>query len=168
MNCCGDFERTASLKAAKHNKYLYLCVDILNISYQGRLRLSKHSQISLSSAAEETRKAALWSQDVFPLFEVYLTTICICFSQQSKWWFSLSTYHLPPHQSACYLLWNDTSQSGEPTGVGMIHGGRLWDTGRPFKILSTSCHSWWTTSRKLDSQQKKCYVQACFTNGESR
>lgn len=31
---------------------------------------------------EETRKAALWFQDVRPRFLQYLTTICICFLQQ--------------------------------------------------------------------------------------
>lgn len=115
--------------------------------------------------SEETRKAALWFQDVCPRFEVYLTTICICFLQQSKWWFSLSTYHPPPYRCTCNLLWNDTSLSGESTAVGMIHGGRLWDTGRPLKILSTSFHSWWTTSRKLDRKPK---VYAYLLNGESR
>lgn len=52
LNCYSDFEKmaykTASLKAAKHNKYLYLCLDILNVSYREGPLLSKHSQ-SLSS-----------------------------------------------------------------------------------------------------------------------
>lgn len=76
---------TASFKAAKHNKkQFYLCSDILNISYQEKRLFPNTAKSLFPLWSKETCKAALWSQDVCPLFEVYLTTICICFPQQSK------------------------------------------------------------------------------------
>ena len=75
LNCYSGSEKTrnkiASFEAAKHNKYFYLCLDILNISYQEGLLLSKHSQISLSSVVRrDTQSSPPPFQDVCPLFEV--------------------------------------------------------------------------------------------------
>ena len=62
LNCYSGSEKTrnkiASFEAAKHNKYFYLCLDILNISYQEGLLLSKHSQISLSSVVRRDTQSS--------------------------------------------------------------------------------------------------------------
>lgn len=46
-----------------------------------------------------------------------------------------------PSTSGLVIYYEMTPHCPESSATGMIHGGRLGDTGRPLKTLSTSFHS---------------------------
>lgn len=89
---------TGSFKAVKHSKYIQLCLDIPNTSYQQGLLHSKHSQNSFLSGPMRHAKPLSNTQDVQALFEVYLTSMCMLCPKESEY----SLLIIPP--TTCYLL----------------------------------------------------------------
>lgn len=73
-------------------------------------------------------------------------------------WVHLSSTSSPSRAS--YLLHNDTSLSSEPATGALTHAGRLWDTGRTLKILSSllSSSSWSPSSSAQRHEFASCGV----------
>lgn len=132
------FNRTKWFKAAKHNKYFYLCLDISSVSYRKGLLLSKQGQISFSFLFRRDRQnSRLLSKCLSSVWSLSKHHMYLLSSGQQT---TILSVHLSwiPSTGAHVIYYEMTPRCPESLPRWPWFMQTDYETGKPLTILSTS------------------------------